>query len=100
MYLPPLFRLLLPHDGRGFLHNMAASACGFSHGVLRLFSKVGDHSRVLLYAGFLFLPAAVLSSRCRTPKTDADFVPRCLAIQITEHNSHDYFQSCEKQPIL
>jgi hypothetical protein len=26
-----------------------------------LFSKVGDHRAALLYAGFLFLPAALLS---------------------------------------
>lgn len=61
MYLPPLFPTLLRTTGAGFCYNIGrvVSACGVVF--FGLFSKVGDHRLALFYAGFLFLPAAVVS---------------------------------------
>jgi MFS family permease len=58
MYLPPLFPTLLRTTGAGFCFNIGriTAACGTVF--FGLFSKVGDHRIALLYAGFLFLPAA------------------------------------------
>jgi MFS family permease len=61
MYLPPLFPTLLRTTGAGFCYNIGriASACGTVF--FGLFSKVGDYRHALLYAGFLFLPAALVA---------------------------------------
>ena len=61
MYLPPLFPTLLRTTGAGFCYNIGRIAAAFGTVFFGLFSKVGDHRAVLLYAGFLFLPAAVLA---------------------------------------
>jgi MFS family permease len=61
MYLPPLFPTLLRTTGAGFCYNIgrSISACGVVF--FGLFSTVGDYRKTLLYAGFLFLPAAVFA---------------------------------------
>lgn len=59
MYLPPLFPTLLRTTGAGFSYNIGRITAAFGTVFFGLFSKVGDHRAVLLYAGFLFLPAAV-----------------------------------------
>ena len=61
MYLPPLFPTLLRTTGAGFCYNIGRIAAAFGTVFFGLFSKVGDHRMVLLYAGFLFVPAAVLA---------------------------------------
>lgn len=61
MYLPPLFPTLLRTTGAGFCYNIGRVAAAFGTVFFGLFSKVGDHRAVLLYASFLFVPAAVLS---------------------------------------
>jgi len=61
MYLPPLFPTLLRTTGAGFCFNIGRSAAAFGVVFFGLFSKVGDHRAALLYSGFLFLPAAVIS---------------------------------------
>jgi MFS family permease len=58
MYLPPLFPTLLRTTGAGFCYNIGRIAAGLGTVFFGLFSKVGDYRTALLYAGFLFLPAA------------------------------------------
>jgi len=58
MYLPPLFPTLLRTTGAGFSYNIGRVIAAFGTVFFGLFSKVGDHRAALLYAGFLFLPAA------------------------------------------
>jgi len=61
MYLPPLFPTLLRTTGAGFSYNIGRIAAAVGTVFFGLFSKVGDHRLALLYAGFLFLPAAFIS---------------------------------------
>jgi Na+/melibiose symporter-like transporter len=63
MYLPPLFPTLVRTTGAGFCYNIGRIAAAFGTVFFGLFSKVGDHRAALLYAGFLFLPAALVSFR-------------------------------------
>jgi MFS family permease len=58
MYLPPLFPTLLRTTGAGFCYNIGRIAAGLGTVFFGLFSNVGDYRLALLYAGFLFLPAA------------------------------------------
>jgi MFS family permease len=61
MYMPPLFPTLLRTTGAGFCYNIGRVVSAGSTIFFGLFSQVGDHRCVLLYAGFLFLPAAFLA---------------------------------------
>ncbi len=61
MYLPPLFPTLLRTTGAGFCYNIGRIGAAFGTVFFGVFSKVGDHRLVLLYAGFLFLPAVFTS---------------------------------------
>jgi MFS family permease len=61
MYLPPLFPTLLRTTGAGFSYNIGRVVAAFGTIFFGLFSHVGDHRHSLLYAGFLFIPAAVTS---------------------------------------
>jgi MFS family permease len=58
MYMPPLFPTLLRTTGAGFCYNFGRIAAGLGTVFFGLFSKVGDYRLALLWAGFLFLPAA------------------------------------------
>ena len=58
MYLPPLFPTLLRTTGAGFCYNIGRIVAAGGTVYFGLFSKFGDHRLVLLYAGWLFLPAA------------------------------------------
>jgi MFS family permease len=58
MYLPPLFPTLLRTTGAGFCYNIGRIVAGLGTVFFGLFSQVGDYRLALLYAGFLFLPAA------------------------------------------
>jgi len=58
MYLPPLFPTLLRTTGAGFCYNFGRIAAGLGTVLFGLVSKVGDYRLALLYAGFLFVPAA------------------------------------------
>ena len=62
MYLPPLFPTLLRTTGAGFSYNIGRVTAAFGVVFFGLFSHVGDHRLALLYAGLLFLPAAVVAS--------------------------------------
>lgn len=61
MYLPPLFPTLLRSTGAGFCYNFGRIAAGLGTVFFGLFSQVGDYRLALLYAGFLFLPAAAVA---------------------------------------
>lgn len=66
MYLPPLFPTLLRTTGAGFCYNIGRVVAAFGTVFFGLFSKVGDHRGALLYAGCLFLPAAITA--CFLPR--------------------------------
>ncbi|HEV2395294.1 MAG TPA: MFS transporter [Verrucomicrobiae bacterium] len=59
MYLPPLFPTLLRTTGAGFCYNIGRVTAAAGTVFFGLFSRVGDHRIALLYAGLLFLPAAL-----------------------------------------
>ena len=61
MYLPPLFPTLLRTTGAGFCYNIGRTIAAFGTVFFGFFSDFGDHRKALFYAGFLFLPAAVIS---------------------------------------
>jgi len=61
MALPPLFPTLLRTTGAGFSYNIGRVFAAAGTVFFGLFAKVGDFSSVLLYASFLFLPAAILA---------------------------------------
>jgi MFS family permease len=61
MYLPPLFPTLLRTTGAGFCYNIGRIAAGLGTVFFGLFSQVGDYRLALLYAGFLFVPAAAIA---------------------------------------
>jgi MFS family permease len=61
MYLPPLFPTLLRTTGAGFCFNIGRIAAAAGTVVFGLFSRVGDYRLALLYAGTVFLPAALLA---------------------------------------
>jgi MFS family permease len=61
MYLPPLFPTLLRTTGAGFCYNIGRITAAFGTVFFGLFSKVGDQRIALLCAGWLFLPAAIIS---------------------------------------
>jgi hypothetical protein len=61
MYLPPLFPTLLRTTGAGFSYNIGRVVSAAGVVFFGLFQTVGDYRRTLLYAGFLFLPAALIA---------------------------------------
>jgi MFS family permease len=67
MYLPPLFPTLLRTTGAGFCYNIGRIAAGLGTVFLGSFSQVGNYRLALFYAGYLFLPAALV----------AWFLPEC-----------------------
>lgn len=61
MYLPPLFPTLLRTTGAGFCYNIGRLAAAAGTVFFGLFRQVNDYRFALLYAGFLFLPAAAVA---------------------------------------
>jgi MFS family permease len=61
MCLPPLFPTLLRTTGAGFCYNFGRIVAAGGTVFFGLFSKVGDYREALLYAGFLFAPAALIA---------------------------------------
>jgi MFS family permease len=70
MYLPPLFPILLRTTGAGFCYNIGRIAAAAGTVFFGLFSKVGDHRQALLYASFLFLPAALVALLLSEPPAE------------------------------
>jgi MFS family permease len=83
MYLPPLFPTLLRTTGAGFCYNIGRIASAIGVVFFGLFQQVGDYRKTLLYAGFLFLPAAILA----------------LFLPDLRHESEDEAVSAEEQAI-
>ena len=61
MYLPPLFPTLLRSTGAGFGYNFGRVAAGIGTVLFGLSTHVGDFRMAIVYAGFLFLPAAAVA---------------------------------------
>jgi MFS family permease len=61
MYMPPLFPTLLRTTGAGFCYNIGRLAAAAGTVLFGMFSLSGDHRLNLLYASFLFLPAATIA---------------------------------------
>lgn len=60
MCLPPLFPTLLRTTGAGFCYNFGRIVAAVGTVFFGLFNQVGDYRQALLYAAFLFIPAALL----------------------------------------
>jgi MFS family permease len=71
MYLPPLFPTLLRTTGAGFCYNIGRIAAGLGTVFFGLFTKVGDYRLALLYASFLFVPAALIALLLPEPPDEA-----------------------------
>jgi MFS family permease len=61
MYLPPLFPTLLRTTGAGFCYNIGRIVSAAGVVFFGLFQQLGDYRMTLVWAGCLFLPAAVFS---------------------------------------
>ena len=59
MYLPPLFPTLLRTTGAGFCYNIGRVVSAAGVVFFGLFQRLGDYRMTLLWAGCLFLPAAL-----------------------------------------
>jgi MFS family permease len=70
MLLPPLFPTLLRTTGAGFCYNIGRIAAAGGTVFFGLFSKVGSFRTALLYASFLFLPAALFAWWLPEPARD------------------------------
>ena len=78
MCLPPLFPTLLRTTGAGFCYNIGRLFAASGTVIFGLSAKVGtgegaicDHRLVLLYAGCLFLPAAIAALWMPEPEDEA-----------------------------
>jgi MFS family permease len=72
MYMPPLFPTLLRTTGAGFCYNIGRLVAAAGTVFFGLFAKVGDFRLVLLYASFLFLPAAIISAALPEPSAELE----------------------------
>ncbi len=70
MCLPPLFPTLLRTTGAGFCYNIGRIVAAAGTVFFGIFNKVNDYRAALLYAGFLFLPAALIA--LMLPEKEAD----------------------------
>jgi hypothetical protein len=61
MYLPPLFPTLLRTTGAGFCYNIGRVVSAAGVVFFGLFQRLGDYRMTLLWAGALFLPAALFA---------------------------------------
>ena len=61
MCLPPLFPVLLRTTGAGFCYNIGRIVAAGGTVFFGIFNKVNDVRTALLYAGYLFIPAAFIA---------------------------------------
>jgi len=71
MYLPPLFPTLIRSTGAGFCYNIGRVFAAAGTIFFGLVSPPNDLRFALYYAGFLFLPAAVVTLFLPEPSSDA-----------------------------
>ncbi len=74
MYMPPLFPTLLRTTGAGFCYNIGRIAAALGTVFFGLFSQVNDYRPVLLYSGFLFIPAALAAAFLPEPPDERSTV--------------------------
>src|SRR5262249_14412386 len=74
MYMPPLFPTLLRTTGAGFCYNIGRIVAGLGTVVFGIVS-VGDYRLALLYAGFLFIPAAAVALLLPEPPDEQPATP-------------------------
>ncbi|MBM3890942.1 MAG: MFS transporter [Verrucomicrobia bacterium] len=79
MFLPPLFPTLLRTTGAGFCYNIGRIAAAFGTVFFGLFSQVGDFRHALLYASFLFIPAALIALLLPEPTAQQQDAAAALA---------------------
>jgi MFS family permease len=79
MYLPPLFPTLLRTTGAGFCYNIGRIAAGLGTVFAGMLSGAGDQRLAIFYAGFLFLPAALIAQFLIEPPDELPVVPEDLA---------------------
>lgn len=72
MCLPPLFPTLLRTTGAGFCFNIGRLFAAAGTVFFGLFATVDDFRLALCYAGFLFVPAAVLAWFLPEPQEDVE----------------------------
>ncbi|MFZ4593510.1 MAG: MFS transporter [Verrucomicrobiaceae bacterium] len=70
MCLPPLFPTLIRTTGAGFCYNIGRIFAAFGTVFFKLFVPVGDYRQALLYAGWLFIPAALVALMLPEEKDD------------------------------
>jgi MFS family permease len=67
MYLPPLFPTLLRTTGAGFCYNIGRIAAGLGTVIFGLFFSAADSRLAIVWAAFLFLPAAAVAMLLSEP---------------------------------
>src|SRR5207247_9836631 len=71
MYMPPLVPVLLRTTGAGFCYNIGRIAAGLGTVFFLVVAPVGSFRIALIYAAFLFLPAAVVAYILPEPPDEA-----------------------------
>jgi MFS family permease len=75
MYMPPLFPTLLRTTGAGFCYNFGRIAAGVGTVLFGALAPVGEQRMALLWASFLFLPAAAIALLLPEPPDEAPLPP-------------------------
>ena len=71
MCLPPLFPILLRTTGAGFCYNIGRILAAGGTVFFGLYVQVGNFRTALLYAGFLFIPSALVAMMLPQEKEEA-----------------------------
>ncbi len=74
MCLPPLFPVLLRTTGAGFCYNIGRIIAAFGTVFFGLYKKNVDVREAMLYAGYLFIPAAFIALMLPEEKAEAGAV--------------------------
>lgn len=84
MYLPPLFPTLLRTTGAGFCYNIGRIAAALGTVYFGTRGQVGDYSTAILWAGSLFLPAALFASLLPEPSDEraAEWSPEMVEPEV------------------
>ena len=84
MYLPPLFPTLLRTSGAGFCYNIGRIVAAFGTVFFGVINKVGDFSSAIIWAGTMFLPAAVFACMLPEPSDErkAEWSPESVEPEV------------------